>query len=91
MNRSSLEEEGRWLSTDEQFFKVKDLFDRGGFCFLYADFSSTETLKSLGEALKIGSRQIDTIYESNIGSVNYAAGINMRAWFNANSRSSFDL
>jgi hypothetical protein len=72
LDRDYLEGEGRWLSTDEQFLKVKDLFSSASFSFHYADFHCPYTLNKLGEALKLASRRIDTIYESNIGLANFA-------------------
>ena len=55
-----------FLSTDEQYSKVKEIFDNDRFVFILGNLLDQEMTKKLGDILKKNSYTVDTLYISNI-------------------------
>jgi hypothetical protein len=77
-----------WISSDDQFIKVKKLFSEGKFVFLRCDILNSGNSSLIGEALKRSNKEIDTIYHSNIGSCSYTFQ-KSAGWFLSSSLKQF--
>lgn len=73
-----------FLSSDEQYAKVRKMFSEGKFTFIQADLTSEEVLEAVGKALKKEGHTVDSTYQSNIGRVSYAW--KRLGWTGLNSR-----
>ncbi|MES2122631.1 MAG: hypothetical protein V4492_07640 [Chlamydiota bacterium] len=64
--------EGRsWLSKDENFEKIKKIFDAKKFVFLRMDLVDTSSIGVLCEVLKSQSLSVDMLYASNVTDLRY--------------------
>lgn len=64
--KSEIEKGISWLSTEEGFQKIKNIFDNGNFVFKRIDMSNRECITSLSTALKKANCTVDTLYASNV-------------------------
>lgn len=64
--KSEIEKGISWLSTEEGFQKIKNIFDNGNFVFKRIDMSNPECITSLSTALKKANCTVDTLYASNV-------------------------
>lgn len=55
-----------WLSTDERFAKIKEIFDSGRFVFKLINIMDEPSVQSLHEAVKSTNLKVDTVYISNV-------------------------
>lgn len=68
-----------WLSTDENFEKIKKIFDANKFVFLRMDLKDASSVGRLCEVLKDHSFTVDMLYASNVTDLRYAVSFKNQA------------